>query len=278
MSSTTGVLWLNERDVYADFGLVLQDPSFGGFPGNLMGAPRDVPQTESPELSGGIIDPKLSRRRKLNPPQVKGALTATSLAAAMANLDALKALLGEGQIMLRTGYAPDRYVLAMGEAFDGLPGVPIVMGGFISVVILFNVAAGVAFKTTPDGYALSASRTACPIGTSACTPVFLVHGGGGTLTNPVITYRTAGGDPVVSMNFTVSLGATEALRIDCARATVSRVTAGVVTDGISLWTGGDFPILRPFDAWGEGGLYPTVEISASAGTPFGEITYTRAYL
>ena len=78
--------------------------------------------------------------------------------------------------------------------------------------------------------------------------------------------------------FTVSLGANDAIRIDCARGTVSKIASGVVTDALQAgyWTSGDYVLLlRPADGNPEMGVYPTVELSSSTGTPVGEITYTR---
>jgi len=272
----TGTVYLDERDIETDFGVIVEEVT--GFPGGVCGAPRDVPLAEAPELSGGLADPRLFRRKKLDSPTIKGHIKQATMAAALPYLDNLRALLGQGEVRVRTAYAPDRYCLALCEATDGGPSNANVLDGQVNVILKFVVSEGVARRLNPDGYALTTGRTAVPIGTAAVAPVLLVHGGGATLTNPTVTVRNAAGDVVQTMGFTVSLGANDALRIDTARCFVSKISAGVITDGISLWTSGDFPLLRPYDGWVENAVYPTVELSASAGTAQGEITYTRRYL
>ena len=217
----------------------------------------------------------------MNPPSIKGHIYATTVAAAMIAIDNLKALLGQGEVRIRTAYAPDRYCLGLCETFDGDGFKAEVLNGVVNVTLLFTIPEGVARRLNPDGYALSTARTACPIGTAPCAPTIIVHGGGSTLTNPTVTIRNAAGDIVQTAAFTVALGANDFLRIDCGRALVSRSTAGVITDALAagLWTSGDYSLLlRPYDGWVESSAWPTVELSASGGTPVGEITYVRRYL
>ncbi len=270
------VVFINDRDVETDFGFVVE--SLSGFPGNLSGSPRDVPLSEGPELSGGFADPKLVRRKRSTPPAVKGHLNTATVGAALPLLDAFRALLGGGEVALRTGYAPARQCLVLCEAFDGDTGVPGLLDGNITLSLLFTVPTGLASARSPEGYGLSTARTTCPLGSAASAPGILVHGGGAALTNPTVVVRNAAGDVVQSMGFTCVLGATAALYIDTTRSLVSLLTAGVSTDGLSYWTTGDFPLLRPYDAWVEDGAYPTMELTATAGTPQGELTYVRNYL
>lgn len=277
-----GTLYIEERDVEADFGLIIEEIS--GLPGGLSGAPRDIPLIEGAELSGGRSDPRLVRRKRLSPPSVLGHIKQTTMALALAKLDALRNLLGGGEVRLRSVYAPDRYCLGLCETTEGAPANANVIDGQVAVKLLFTIPAGVAFLTNPDGYALTTARTACPMGTEDTPPMLLVHGNGATLQDPTITVRNAAGDVVQTMGFSTAtlagavLGATSFLRIDCARTRISLSTAGVITDGMGLFTSGDFPLLRRYDGWYETSAWSTVELSAVAGTPVGEIHYTRRYL
>lgn len=274
----SGVLFINDRDALADFSLVVSDLS--GWPGMLGSAPRDVPLSDGPEMQGAILDPRLIRR-KPGSAMIAGVIRTASTTLALAALDALRGTLAFGEVAIRTVYAADRYCLATCESFDGTADAPQIINGDVALTLRFSVKDGVALRIQPDGYALTIGRTACPLGTAESRPVITVHGGGAALTNPVITIRNAAGDIVQSMSFTVSLGANDALRVDCARASATRVTAGAPTDALAAgyWPSGsgDFPVLRPYDGFVEAAVYPTVELSSSAGTAVGDISYRRRY-
>lgn len=272
----TGMLYLNDRDVETDFSLKVTD--WPGLPGQLGGAPRDVVLLDGPEMSGAIIDPRQLRRTQATV-TIGGRIETASTTLALAALDALRNTLVGGEVAIRTAYATDRHCLGVCTLFEGSPHQPDVLNGNVTVRMTFVIRDGVAVRIAPDGYALSTTRVACPIGTAESRPVILVHGGGVAMTNPTVTLRNAAGDVVQTMAFTVSLGTTAALRIDCARMTASVITAGTITDALALgyWTSGDFPVLRPSDGWVESAAYPSVELSSNTGTPVGEITYTRRY-
>jgi hypothetical protein len=80
------------------------------------------------------------------------------------------------------------------------------------------------------------------------------------------------------MAFTFSGGADDALIVDAARARITKSASGTLTDGLSYWTSGDFPLLRPADGWVESAAYPSVELSSATGTAQGSISYVRRYL
>lgn len=272
----SGLLFFNDRDVLTDFSLTITELS--GWPGMIGGTKRDVALIDGPEMQGAILDPRLVRR-KAAVSSVKGIVSAATPALAVAALDALRGLLGLGEIAVRTGYATDRYCLGICDTFDGVSMQGEDLNGKINVALSFSVKDGVAFRLQPDGYALITTRTAVPIGTAESKPVITVHGGGAAMTNPTITVRNAAGDIVQTMLFTASLGANDALRIDSARSTVSKIASGTVTDGLAAgyWLYGDFPILRPYDGNVELGAYPSVELSSATGAALGSITYTRRY-
>jgi hypothetical protein len=273
----SGLLYLNDRDAYTDFGFVLAE--FSGWPGTLSASPLDVPLLDGPEIQGAIIDPRLIRRRP-GTGRIVGTIRLASTAAALAALDSLRGLVYSGvELAVRSIYAPDRQCFAVCTDFNGGLEVAGSIDGNVVVAMTFSVRNGLAERIVPDGYALSTTRVACPQWTAESRPVIVVHGGGAALTNPVVTMRSAGGDPVQSVGFTVSLGANDALRIDCARGLVSKIASGTVSDALAAgyWTSGDFGLVfRPMiDGNPEVGAYPSLELSASSGTPVGRVTYTR---
>jgi phage-related protein len=275
--TTVGALFINDRDVEADFAFYVS--GLAGWPGNLASAPRDVPLSEGPEMQGALLDPRLIRR-KPGTATVTGFILTPTAALAQVALDALRGLVyAGGEVEVRTFYSPDRYCKAICTGFDGTAHQPEILDGNVNVALSFAVKNGVAVRSVPDGFALTTGRTSVPIGTAESRPVITVHGGGAALTNPTITIRNAAGDVVQSASFTVALGANDVLRVDCARCTVSKIASGVVTDGLSLWTGGDYGlVLRPYDGWVESGVFPTVELSASGGVAQGLISYSRRWV
>lgn len=274
---TMGALYFNDRDVETDFSFYTS--ALVGWPGNLSAAPRNVPLMTAPAMSGGIIDPMFVTRTAAMA-TITGMVLTASPAAALAALDALREFLGAGEVAVRTYQASDRQCLAVCTGFDGIPHQAEIQNGNVNLTLPFVVASGVAQRIAPDGYALSTSRTSCPVGTAESRPIITVHGGGAALTNPTITIRNAAGDVVQTMTFTVVIGATAALRIDCARMQASIITAGVITDALAAsdWSGGDFLCLRNYDGIVALASSPTVELSSTAGTAQGVISYTRQYL
>jgi hypothetical protein len=106
-------------------------------------------------------------------------------------------------------------------------------------------------------------RYPLPLGTAPSTPVIRLMAG----TNPVLTYRDAGGAAVRSMTFTASLAATDYLDIDMRYRTITRVNSGapVATSGLSLLTAGDFPwAFDPQDGDYLSATWPTLEVSSGS--------------
>ena len=276
----TGICYLDERDLQADFSLEVT--ALDGWPGGLGTASREVDLLDGPEMWGALIDPRLIRP-SASRATITGVLDTASMATARIALDALYAAVGEGEVRVRTIYAPDRYCLATLDQSSGEPDAIGIVNGVVKVTLGFLIKDSVAFRTQSDGYGLSTSRTACPVGTDHSAPMILLYGGGATLTNPSIVIRNGAGDPVQSMGFSTAslgggvLGATDYLLVDSVRAAISKSLAGTLSAAESLWTSGDFPLLRPADGWVEDAIYPTVELTATAGTPKGMITYRRSY-
>jgi hypothetical protein len=216
--------------------------------------------------------------------QLKGNVSATTNALLVAALDTLKALCEGGAVRLRfADYLTQEYRDARCRVFQTTARAALLTGVQKDVTIEWDIAEPYRYAVNPDGYALTTTKQACPVGTAVSRPVILVHGGGASLTNPTVTITNAAGDTVAAVSFTVSLGASDVLRIDAERGTVSKIASGVVSDAIAagLWTSTTAPtdlILRPADGWFESSAWPCVAVSSTGGTAVGSISYTRRYL
>lgn len=147
-----------------------------------------------------------------------------------------------------------------------------------SISLTFTATDPAKWEAEPLVYGLSTARTACPIGTELSAPQVWIYG---TCTNPEVIVRAASGAEVARLTFAVSLGSTGALWIDSASQTITRTVAGVVqtgaASGLAVLASGTYPLLSPEDATPDGTVSPTVELTASSGTPTGLIRYHRRW-
>lgn len=130
----------------------------------------------------------------------------------------------------------------------------------------------------PYTRALSAMPVACPVGNAITQPVMHVRGSATPVTGLVVTVRDHRGEPVSTLALTPPTGisglaANDTLVIDTAAQSIDRYVSGVLQTGTGrgeAWlTSGTFPLLSPEDAAPEREAWPTVDVTASAGTPTG---------
>lgn len=264
-------VWINDVDL-GDYGFVLgQNPAHANTP-DLSDASAPLLGQLGPTWLG---EPSQAAARKF---LVAGHLLTASQAVLLANLDALKALAGAGAVRLRFADRPTQeFRDARLVSFAPTARAAILSALASDLAISFECVDPLRYDVQPLGVAVSTARAALPIGTAASFPVITIHGGGASLTNPVLTYRNASGDIVTTMGFTGTLGANDFLIIDAVRCQVTKSVAGVQSDALSWWTSGDFPVVRGADGWYELAEYPFAELSGT-GTPMGLITYSRAWL
>lgn len=117
--------------------------------------------------------------------------------------------------------------------------------------------------TEPRVTSFGATATAIATGTAS-------HGGVvrlmGSATNPVLTCQRPDGTTAWSLTFTVALAAEDFLEVDLDARTVVLSDAGVRTNGLALWTAGEWGVLEPaVDA----ALSPALAVSAGAGVHVG---------
>lgn len=109
--------------------------------------------------------------------------------------------------------------------------------------------------------AVAGTRYTLPHGTAPSSPIIRIMG---AATNPVLTYRDAGGTAQRTMTFTVVLAATnDWLDIDMRAGKITKWASGVSSNGRSLLTSGN-PIfgIDPQDGDWATSQYTTIEVSA----------------
>jgi hypothetical protein len=142
--------------------------------------------------------------------------------------------------------------------------------------------------TCPDGawrsvelttLALSATRVRCPLGTAPSAPLCYVYGNGSSPTSFTLVVRNAAGDAVSTTTLTgTALGANDFLEVDAGAQTIVKSASGVRSNGIAYYASGPWPKLDPADGRYDLSIYPTLEVTANAGTAAGAAIYGRHWL
>jgi hypothetical protein len=146
----------------------------------------------------------------------------------------------------------------------------------IAVTVSCQEAFWQATEPTIRAIPAAATRYDLPLGSAPSAFVLRIMG---AATNPVVTYRTAGGTVVWTLTFTVTLVATnDYLELDGTTGRIWKYASGVKTDGIALLTGGqqDWGVrgLDPQDGDSTTSAWPTIELSAGTG----ELSWRKAWL
>lgn len=267
-------IFVNDVDL-ADYGFVMgvnpkhaSSPTFSDASAPLLG-------NIGPVWAG---DPVQAAARQLI---VGGHMVAATESLLRTNVDILKALFTLGAVRLRFADRVDQeFRGGRLVSFDATPKAALLHNAATDLQAVFGLADVLRYDLQPSGFALTTSRTALPMGTAPTFPIISINGGGASLTNPVITYRDAAGNIQQTMSLIGTLGANDRIVVDSKGVSIALYTAGVKSDALSWWPvgSGDFIKLRAADAAYEQSGWPTLELSASAGTPFGRVTYSRANL
>jgi hypothetical protein len=217
----------------------------------------------STPVTGRMGELLLSGRPNVNARRValRGRVVADTQAALETAIDALKSRLLQGAIEVRPASNLTRVLLCRLVAFAEQPFAPQMATPVTGITAELEALSPAWYDRDPVVVsAATAIRVACPVGNLPVAPVVRIMGG----TNPVLTLRTAAGDSVGSMTFTVTLAATDYLEVDMDAKTVTKYASGVATNGLSLLTAGDFLTLSPEDGDELTSASPTLEVSAGA--------------
>ncbi len=256
-------LYLNGQDT-ARLGFVLE-----AVPGVFDGLNRTDSLVTLPHAPGGVLP---STPGRVEPKQLtlEGTLPATTRAALEAAKHALKALCGSGTVEIR--------LVSQDIVFQGrLAGITVTH--FSPQLRDGTNAARVALRFVcpdPCGWDRTAQLTAF-----RATPVALTLGTApsrgrtrygalitiqGAATTPTLREYDAAGTLLRSMAFTWSPTVNDAIEIDCARGTVTRIQSGVRDNGLPFVSAGfEFPRLDPDDGAYESSAFPQLAVTSGVG-------------
>lgn len=251
------VLYINDYDT-ALLGLVVEKVTGADDAASVQ------PVTRAVYGRAGEMQIALNPRVPPRTIRVAGTVQGATHAAMLANLDALKALC-PAQVDVRLLRPADRFWrcilrdLAL-TPLDGPQYLTAAIGVGFEFLALDPLGYGLGITTASIG----ASPLPLSLGTAPSTPLLVVMG---AATNPVVTLRNAAGAVVQTLGFTVTLGATERLEVDCAAMTITKYTGASPADALSTLASGDFLVLDPADG------VPTVEVNSGTG----ELLYRKAW-
>ena len=158
----------------------------------------------------------------------------------------------------------------------------------LGITLTFEASDPIRRNLQPNIYALTTARTACVLGTHASAPDVWLYGNATPIVNPVVITRAHTGaevsritlSGVTTARTTASLTANNALKIR-RDGTIEYYVAGVLQTGtehgLSWLASGSFPLLSPEDAAPDVGLWPTIELAATSGTPTGMALYYQGF-
>lgn len=228
--------------------------------------------TDQARSAGTFLGSMGGNRRKLT---VSGNVVGSSWATGQAAQDALVDILSPGLVSFEE--VTDYSHLVIDGKLDGQPSVSDYSRSFRHRVARFSFALTVddgswrAPSGNPVGISQTNTRYALPQGTA---PTALIARIAGSATNPILTIRSADGQTLSALSFTVTLASADWLDIDGERGKIDLVTSGTRTNGANLLTSGTFPIRLPLGSWNyRASSWPTAEVSAGTA----EILYTKRY-
>lgn len=280
-----GEVWINDVDL-GDYGFTLGqlgDIATADRPSALASTHKSAPDMADTLVTTiGAVGQIWSGEAVAVSPRkltVGGYIGGTSQPDFVAKVANLKALVSGGAVRLRFADVPTQeYRDGRMLSFSASARTAILAGAQGDVSFALQFADPCQYDLIPQGIGLGAARAPLPTGTAPSFPVITINGNGAALVNPALTVRNAAGDVTQTLGLTGTIAAGDFLTIDCNRAMLNVSVSGVVSDAMTWWTSGDFLAVRPADGWNETGDSPTLELTASSGTPIGTAYYTRAYL
>jgi hypothetical protein len=235
------------------------------------------------EVFAGVA--RTARAREIGIP---GLVRGTSLTDALDKARKLIALCGRGIVTLRCVDATDRVIEAelIGDTIvEAAQPALSTHTKWVSVTLRFTCADPYWRDLLPQTLLLGQVAVACPLGYGAPTPWTLEIFGSeaGTVTDPQVLYKDAGGNTVASLTLTGTLNwATDTtaryrLTTEGLAPRIQKMVAGVWTDADSALTAGSFFMLSPHDGDPVSALYPTMQLYDAGGLATGLLTYHRRH-
>ncbi len=209
--------------------------------------------------------------------RLDGYAESTTLTGATTVLDRVKAAVGTGIVEIRSAWREDVVVRGVlvshraGPRSDGWT-------GQLTVSLEFLLADPLAYALSPSVVAIGATATPIPLGTAPSigrdgwSAILTIVG---AATTPTVTESDASGTALRTMVFSGwSPTASDAIEIDLGRGLVTRITAGVRSNGMAdLTAGWEFPRLDPADGDWYASAWPMLTVSSGTAS----LTYYQAY-
>lgn len=265
-------LYVNGVDT-ASLGFVLDDVA-----GAFDSVERTDALLEGPQTVGALV-PDLAGHVAPRAVSFGGLVladTATDLETAK---DRLKALCGAGVVELRL-VAKDVVLRGRLQALTLTHTEPQLRSAYPAAraSLRFLCADPYAWDRTAQLIGFGSTRVALNLGTAPSvgrswwSAILTIAGAAST---PILTESDAAGNVLRTMSFTGwSPTSSDAIEIDLGRGLVTRITAGVRSNGMAdLAAGYAFPLLDPADGDYAAGLFPGLAVSSGTGT----IRYYRAW-
>ena len=264
------LLWLNGTDA-DDLGFYLVDAP------DLLGEGARTPQTVGfPQGTGALLasTPVAIGPRTL---RLSGFTSATTINNARVAADRVKAHVGTGIVEIRSAWNTGVVVRGVLVNVAAGPDASTWLGR-VSLdldFLLFDPYAystgytTIGFGSTPTELTLG---TAPSVGRSWWSAIITIAG---AATTPTLTEYDATGTALRTMAFSGwSPTAADAIEVDVGRGLVTRLTAGVRTNGLGdLTAGWEFPKLDPADGDYYTSAFPMLAVSSGLGS----IRYYRAF-
>lgn len=117
---------------------------------------------------------------------------------------------------------------------------------------------------------VGAAPTPMPMGSAPVAPLVRILG---SATNPLLRLRRPGGPTISQSTFTITLGASDWLEIDCATYRIEQVVSGTRSAAYAVYSGDPLPVLLPPHGLWSVESWPTLEVTS--GTAL--VTYERRW-
>lgn len=266
----TSVLWLDDDDLTASGWQVLRT---SGLDDLLAPTVREV------TLPGLERTVELSTFDSVAPRD--GILTlwvrATTYAAMQTALQRLRYRVGGGPVTLKHIRRPNQRLqvrLVRGPASYG-SGPEDVGPFYVEVPVAVRAANPFWEATTQSAISFTTSAVAMPLGDAKVRPTILIAASGGSVVNPTVTYKNAGGTTIWSLAITHTIASGDAWEFNALTGTVRKRVSGVWSNAANtLVAGYTRPYLSPRDGDFFAPTWPTLQLSASSGSANAQGTST----
>jgi hypothetical protein len=201
--------------------------------------------------------------------RLRGFMAPTSISDRSTKMDALvHALRGD----LNIAFASDgsRHVTGQVRRITTTEQVPGYVNPKLVVTIELECVDPAKYTTATSTATFGTAGVAVALGTLPSRPTVTITGPG---TDPILRYKAHGGATQGYMSFTITLASGSTLTVDMDRMRIRKTISGTETNAMDTLASGDFFELDPADASPATGSWPSLTLSAGAGS----VSYNKAW-